>query len=284
MKEKLYRIVFRADTPAGRRFDLVLIVVILLNVALVMLDSVGGIREKFHGSMLFAEWVLTVVFTVEYLVRVAIVKSKRAYLFSFFGVVDFLAVAPAYVGLLVEGSAGFAVFRLLRLFRIFRILKLIRFMSESSYIMESLRNSRFKIYVFLFGVLNIAVVFGSLMYLVEGPENGFTSIPKSVYWAIVTLSTVGYGDISPNTVVGQLITTMIILLGYGIIAVPTGIVSAEMARKSAGANTGAAMKFCPDCGLKGGHASDARFCRLCGKALALSTVRKREDAQPAGNA
>lgn len=258
-RRRLYDVVFLSDTRAGRLFDLVLIVAILASVGVVMLDSVQSLHDRHADAFLAAEWFFTALFTGEYLLRLAIVRRPLRYATSFFGVVDLLAVVPTYISLLVPGAHVLLVVRILRVLRIFRILKLAEYLSEASQLSQALHASRRKIAVFIFTVLVVVTVAGALMYLVEGGQNGFDSIPRSIYWAVVTLTTVGYGDISPATPLGQALALVIMVLGYGIIAVPTGIVTVELNRASAAA----AASVCPACGLTG-HDADARFCKGCG--------------------
>ena len=227
---RLYEVIFESDTPAGKAFDVAVMAVILASVAVVMAESVRPIDARHGDELRAAEWVFTGLFTIEYLLRLYCVGRKRRYALSFFGVVDLLAVLPGYVGLLVPGARYLTVVRLLRVLRVFRVLKLAVYMSETTELTRALAASRRKIEVFAVCVLTLVVILGSLMYLVEGEENGFTSIPRSIYWAIVTLTTVGYGDISPRTNLGQFLAAAIMLMGYAILAVPTGIVSAEMSR------------------------------------------------------
>lgn len=263
-RTRAYRVVFLADTPAGRRFDLALIVVILLSVLVVMLESVASFRAA-HGVLLRRiEWGFTLLFTAEYVLRLAIVAHPMRYARSFFGVVDLLAVMPFYLSFLVPGAQFLLVIRLLRILRIFRVLKLVRYLNEASTLTAALAASRRKIAVFVFTVLTLVTLLGSLMYLVEGGQNGFTSIPMSIYWAVVTLTTVGYGDISPGTPAGKFVATVIMILGYGIIAVPTGIVTVEIAN----ATRAATDRRCPR-HPEIRHDVDARFCRLCGSELAV---------------
>lgn len=264
-RDRLFEIIFEADTPAGKWFDLVLIVVILLSVLTVMLDSVASIRTD-HGSWLLAlEWFFTILFSIEYILRLLCVGKPLRYAVSFFGLVDLMAILPTYLSLLVFGTRYLAVVRILRVLRIFRILKLGHHTKEASVLRSALYASRRKILVFLSVVLTLVVIIGSLMYVVEGATNGgFTSIPQSVYWAIVTLTTVGYGDISPQTPLGQFLASIVMILGYSIIAVPTGIVTVEWSQASTRqqANTLA----CPNCSAEG-HDSDARHCKFCGTKL-----------------
>ena len=253
--------IFGTDTPAGVAFDQVLLVSIAASVIIVFLDSVGTFHDK-HGNILYiAEWFFTILFTLEYILRIITSKRPFNYIFSFYGIIDLLSVIPTYLSLLITGGQYLIVIRILRLLRIFRILKLNRYMGASSYLWASIINSRFKIGVFLWFVLTIIIIMGSVMYLVEGPENGFTSIPESIYWAIVTLTTVGYGDISPVTATGKFIASIIMIIGYSIIAVPTGIISSEMSRfRTVG------QKGCERCG-EDKNAEDARFCKRCGEKL-----------------
>ena len=230
LRLRLYEIIFESDTPAGKAFDLGLILVILASVATVMAESVDSLDARYGGSLRVAEWVFTVLFTIEYLLRLYCVGRPGRYAGSFFGVVDLLAVLPGYLGLLLPGARYLTVIRLLRVLRVFRVLKLAVYMTETTELTRALAASRRKIEVFTVCVLTLVVILGSLMYLVEGEEGGFTSIPRSIYWAIVTITTVGYGDISPRTNLGQFLAAAIMLLGYAILAVPTGIVSAEMSR------------------------------------------------------
>lgn len=259
IKERLYEIIFEADTRAGKIFDLVLLCVILLSVVLVMLESVASIYVNHQKLLKTSEWVITAIFTVEYIARIIIVKKPLRYIFSFYGIIDFLSVIPTYLALFIVGSHSLIVIRTLRLLRVFRILKLTRYTQAGRFIARAMWASREKISVFVLFVVIIAVIMGTLLYLVEGEASGFTSIPISMYWAIVTLTTVGYGDISPATPLGQLIASFIMIMGYAIIAVPTGIVTAEMMKSTGQKNT----QVCPHC-LFGQHDDDAVFCKKCG--------------------
>lgn len=262
-KRKLHEIIFEAETPAGKLFDVLLIASILLSVIVILLDSVQSIR-RIHGQLLnWCEWTFTVLFSIEYILRLFSVGRPFRYATSFFGIIDLLAVLPTYVSMFITGSHYFLVIRVLRILRIFRVFKLVQYVKEASRLMQALRASRRKITVFLFTVLLLVVVFGSLMYVIEGEENGFTSIPKSIYWAIVTLTTVGYGDISPNTDLGRTVAAVIMILGYSIIAVPTGIVTVEMSRV---AGRDISTEVCPQCSAEG-HDSDANYCKYCGARL-----------------
>jgi voltage-gated potassium channel len=261
---RLHEIIFEAETTAGRAFDLTLLVAITLSVAVVLLESVRAVRET-HGALLYvAEWVLTGLFTVEYVLRLVAVRRPLAYARSFFGVIDLLAILPTWLSLVLPGAQALLVVRAFRLLRVFRILKLGAFLVESRVLVAALRASRRKITVFLGFVLVSVLLIGSLAYLIEGEENGFTSIPISVYWAVVTLTTVGYGDLAPKTPLGQLLASAVMILGYAIIAVPTGIVTSELVR--GGRPERPTTQCCPHC-AEYGHQEDARYCRLCGHPL-----------------
>lgn len=264
LKLKLYEIIFESDTPAGKAFDIALLASIILSVVIVLLESVQH-AKAFWGEWLVAlEWIFTILFTIEYLARLWVVLNKRSYIFSFFGLVDLLSILPTYLGIFFAGAQSLMVIRILRLLRIFRIFKLARFIGESQNLKQALKASQHKIIVFLTTVVTSVVVFGALIFLIEGPENGFTSIPISIYWAIVTMTTVGYGDIAPQTTLGQTLASIIMIMGYGIIAVPTGIVSAEMVQlKSREKLT---TQVCPHC-MKDGHDADAICCKFCGEKL-----------------
>ncbi|HKJ04541.1 MAG TPA: ion transporter [Geopsychrobacteraceae bacterium] len=259
----LHEVIFEADTPVGKSFDVLLIVCILASVVAVMLDSIGAVRLQF-GTLLYGiEWFFTVLFTVEYLMRLACVGRPLKYATSFYGVVDLLAIIPTYLSLMLPGSQYLLVIRILRILRIFRILKLVTYLSEARLLMQALRSSGRKISVFLFTVLTLVVIFGSLMYVIEGPENGFTSIPRSIYWAIVTLTTVGYGQVAPQTPFGQFLASIVMIMGYGIIAVPTGIVTVEMSQAF---TRKISTQSCPECSAEG-HDVDASHCKFCGSLL-----------------
>lgn len=267
LRHRLYTVIFEHDTPAGRAFDLALIITILLSVAAVMLDSVAWISQRFGPWLVGLEWVFTALFTIEYGLRLYSAPRPLRYAFSFFGLVDFLAILPSYLSLLFPGSRFLLTIRVVRVLRIFRVLKLVQFVGEANVLAAALRRSRHKITVFVVTVLSVVVVVGSLMYLIEGPKAGFTSIPTSIYWAIVTLTTVGYGDIAPQTALGQTLAAFLMITGYGIIAVPTGIVTVELGRASTAiAAAAAAQRLCPDCG-RGGHDADAAHCKHCGARL-----------------
>lgn len=268
-RERLGDVIFETDTPPARLFDVLLLVAIVASVLLVMIESVASIQAR-HGPLLRKlEWGFTLLFTVEYAARLYSARDRRLYATSFYGVVDLLAVLPSYLGLLLPGTETFIVIRSLRLLRVFRVLKLVQFLGEASTLAQALRASRHKIIVFVVSVLAITVIIGSAMHLVEGEASGFGNIPLGVYWAIVTLTTVGYGDIAPVTPVGRLLAGMVMILGYGIIAVPTGIVTSELSRadrERRGRQELEPERPCARCGLEL-HEADARYCRRCGEAL-----------------
>jgi voltage-gated potassium channel len=261
-RTRLHEVIFEADTPAGRAFDIGLLIAIFASVGAVLLESVSAIRSR-HGTILRAiEWILTAAFTVEYVLRLVAVERPWRYARSFYGVVDLLAILPTYVSLLAPDVQSLMVIRAIRLLRVFRILKLAHFLSEADVLLTALRASRRKITVFLGGIVTVVIIVGALMYLIEGEEHGFSSIPVSMYWAVVTLTTVGYGDIAPRTALGQLLAALLMILGYGVIAVPTGIVSVELAN----ATRAVSRQACPACGAEG-HDVDASHCKHCGARL-----------------
>jgi len=262
-RDAVYRIIFEADTPTGKLFDIALVISIIISVLAVMLDSVAAIHDIWSTQLLILEWLFTIIFTFEYIARVVSVSKPTGYIFSFMGMVDLLSTLPSYIGLFMGGANYTMALRLLRLLRIFRVLKLSYYLEESAVMAQALAASRRKLLVFLLTILMLVMILGTLMFAVEGPENGYSSIPESIYWAIVTLTTVGYGDIAPRTAVGQAIASMVMILGYAIIAVPTGIVTVEMARTQTKRNLNIA---CPRCMLEG-HAVDAGYCRRCGEKL-----------------
>jgi voltage-gated potassium channel len=270
-RQEVYRIIFEHDTPAGKGFDVLLIAAILLSVAAVMLESVAEIRMRHGQTLRTAEWLFTFVFTIEYGLRLATAISVKRYARSFYGVIDLLAVLPTYIGFVIPGGQAFAVIRILRVLRVFRVLKLTQFVGSERLLLQALRSSSYKIVVFLFAVLSSVVIIGSFMHFVEGADSGFSSIPRSVYWAIVTVTTVGYGDIAPQTPIGQMLAAFLMILGYGIIAVPTGIVTVEMASQRGGlldlaAGRGQPERLCVSC-ASSGHDADAAHCKYCGAAL-----------------
>lgn len=266
IRKRLFTIVFGVNTPAGKAFDVGLLWAILISVLLVILESVPSINENWHKELVIAEWCFTILFSLEYMVRVFIAPNKWRYIFSFYGLVDLLSIVPTYLGLFMMGAHGFSVIRMLRLMRIFRIFKLVRFLKAANILGAALRASRPKIMVFMMGMSALVIVMGTLMYLVEsGHNSGFVSIPKSIYWAIVTITTVGYGDIAPQTVLGQLIASLAMLTGYAIIAVPTGIVTAEAMRTNEILDA-EQKHICPNCS-NSSHHDDAKFCKDCGTKL-----------------
>lgn len=262
-KTKLHEIIYEADTKEGKLFDIILIITIIISIILVMLESVSSIDQNYHNFLNISEWVITILFTLEYIARIICIKKPTSYIFSFYGIIDFLATIPKYISLIFVGTHALIALRALRLLRVFRILKLARYMGASINLMAALKASRIKIFVFLFAILVLTIILGTIMYLIEGPQNGFTSIPYSMYWAIVTLTTVGYGDISPQTPIGQFIASIVMVLGYGIIAVPTGIVTSEMSKIDTD-NT--YTQHCPNCSADI-HLKDATFCHKCGEKL-----------------
>lgn len=270
LRKQIYTVIFGTDTPGGRLFDLLLIYAILLSVAAVMLDSVSSIRLQYGAWLFRLEWFFTILFSIEYIARLYSAPNRWQYAHSFFGVVDLLSVLPSYLALFFPGASYWLVIRLLRVLRIFRVLKLVRYLSEANVLMRSIYQSRRKVMVFFMSVMVLSVILGSLMFLVEGPVSGFTSIPKSIYWTIVTITTVGYGDITPHTVPGQLIATVSMLIGYSIIAIPTGILTAEITTEI---RKEMASRRCNVC-EHAGHYSDATFCYHCG-------VRLPEPVSPA---
>lgn len=263
-KEKLHEIIYEADTKQGKWFDIILIITILLSIVLVMLESIKGFDEEYHNFLNISEWVITILFTFEYIARIITVKKPSSYIFSFYGIVDLLATIPKYISLIFGGAHALVALRALRLLRVFRILKLARYLVASTRLISALKASKTKIIVFLFCVVVLTIILGTIMYLVEGPENGFTSIPHSMYWAIVTLTTVGYGDLAPHTPFGQFIASIVMILGYGIIAVPTGIVTSEITRAEVSPNTN--TQHCANCSADK-HLDNSEYCHKCGGKL-----------------
>ena len=262
-RAKAHEIIFEADTPLGKAFDIALIVTILVSVVAVMLESVAPVRARYGSVLRITEWVITVLFTIEYILRLLCVGQPARYARSFFGVIDLLAILPTYISFFVPGTQALAVVRVLRLLRVFRVLKLVQYVQEASVLRQALANSGRKILVFVFVVFMIVIIVGATMYLVEGEAAGFTSIPISVYWAVVTLTTVGYGDIAPVTALGQFLSALLMIVGYGIIAVPTGIVTTELVR---GQQREISTRVCHECSLEG-HDPDAKHCKGCGAML-----------------
>lgn len=263
-KTRLHEIIYEADTKEGKLFDIILLIFILASVVLVMLESVESIRNKHQAILNICEWIITILFSIEYILRIISIQKPLKYILSFYGVIDFLSTIPKYLSLFIFGSHNLAALRALRLLRIFRILKLTRYIGASNRLLIALKASKAKIAVFLFFVLILCVILGTIMYIVEGEENGFANIPQSIYWAIVTLTTVGFGDITPQTPLGQMIASVVMILGYAIIAIPTGIVGSEIykSKDHLDANT----ESCPSC-LQSNHKEKAKYCYSCGSIL-----------------
>lgn len=263
-KERMYEIVFESDTPAGRFFDLALLCMIVASVLVIIFESVPAFQKKFATFFITAEWIFTGLFTAEYLARIYTVPNKLRYMRSFFGIVDLLSILPFYASLLYPAARSLMVIRSIRFLRIFRILKLTQFVGEAQNLKTALAASRHKITVFLFTVITSVIIMGAIMFLVEGPEHGFTSIPTAIYWSIVTMTTVGFGDITPKTELGQMFASVLMILGYGVIAVPTGIVSSELINIKR--REMLSTQVCPHC-MREGHDSDAAYCKYCGGLL-----------------
>jgi len=262
--EKIHEIIYEADTKEGKLFDVILLIAIIASILLVMLESVENIDVKYHQYLYIGEWIITIFFSLEYILRIISIKKPLKYVFSFYGIIDFLATIPMYLSFILVGSHSLVALRALRLLRVFRILKLARYTGASEKLTLAMRASKAKISVFLFFVVIVCIILGTVMYMVEGAENGFTNIPKSIYWAIVTLTTVGFGDIAPQTPLGQFIASIIMILGYAIIAIPTGIVSSELTKSTL--NQDVNTQSCPNC-LKEKHKDNAIYCYNCGSVL-----------------
>ena len=262
IKNQLYTIIFESDTRAGKTFDLILIFSILLSVFTVLIDSVQYYNNSYGKFIYFFEWFFTILFTIEYFLRIYCIKKSISYIKSFYGLIDLLSIIPTYISIFLPATRYLSIIRILRVLRIFRILKLIMYIGEANLLMKALYSSRRKIIVFLFSILTMVTILGSIMYLVEGEANGFTSIPRSIYWAIVTITTVGYGDISPQTGLGQIFASIAMILGYATIAVPTGIISAEYSNMKVRTK----QIICTKCNHNN-HASDSKYCKLCGNQL-----------------
>jgi len=258
---ELHEIVYESNTKAGKAFDITLIISILLSITAVILDSIGYIKVNYDYPLKAAEWFFTILFTLEYLVRIISVKKPWRYMYSFFGVVDLLSILPTYLSLVFVGLEVFLVIRVLRLLRLFRVFKMTRYVFEGNALIKALKDSKAKIIVFLMTVFTVVIITAALMHIVEGPDSDFSSIPKGIYWAIVTMTTVGFGDVVPKTVLGQILASILMILGYGIIAVPTGIVTAELAKASKMNHNS-----CPGCG-KENHEANAKYCKFCGEKL-----------------
>lgn len=261
---KLHTVIFEADTKAGRFFDVVLLWAILFSVILVMAESVSELRDRYEDLFWTLEWIFTILFTIEYVLRILCVVRPVRYMISFYGLIDLLSIVPTYLSLFFIDTHSLRIIRALRLLRVFRVLKLARFVKESDLIIQALKNSRYRIIVFLFGVLAVTSIMGTIMYIVESPETGFTSIPRSIYWAIVTLTTVGFGDIAPQTDLGQFIASIVMVLGYAIIAIPTGIITGEVIKSAD--NSKVNTQVCINCQFDQ-HDSDAKYCKKCGHSL-----------------
>jgi voltage-gated potassium channel len=263
LKDVLFEVIFEADTPSGKWFDILLIVCIVLSVGAVMMESVTALEQEYRDMFRAAEWLFTILFTIEYGLRLYCVSNVRRYFFSFYGIVDLIAIAPTYLSLFFVGAHYLIVIRILRILRIFRILKLTQFTSQAKILRNALKRSREKVIVFFFSIFTLSVIFGAAMYMIEGAENGFSSIPKSVYWAIVTITTVGYGDISPQTPFGQALASLVMITGYSIIAIPTGIFAAEL---SQAIKKDKQNRACPRCKITD-HEHHANYCFDCGSKL-----------------
>jgi len=261
-KRFLYRVIYRSDTRLGKLFDVVLLVLILLSTAIIMMESIPKFDKRFHNYFVITEWIISIFFSAEYFLRIAVIKNKKNYIFSFFGIIDFLALVPFYLSFFFPITKYFLIFRMLRMLRVFRIFNLLDFMDDGYLIVRALKNSSRKIYIFLLFLIIFSVIVGSLMFMVEGGRSGFETIPQSIYWAVVTVTTVGYGDVSPITPMGKFFAVILMLAGYSIIAVPTGIVTAEMRSKRQNLE-----KVCERCGNEDID-DDARYCKQCGKKLA----------------
>ncbi|OPG73032.1 ion transporter [Pseudomonas ogarae] len=262
-RERLYVIIFQTDTVAGRRFDSTLLLIILASLVIVMLDSIDSVHKNYAALLAAIEWGFTFIFIVEYGLRLYCSPRPLRYAFSFYGLVDLLAIVPGILALYYSDAQYLLIIRIIRMLRIFRVLKLSPYLKQANYLMAALRGSKQKIIVFLVSVSTLVTVFGTLMYVIEGPGNGFTSIPKGIYWAIVTLTTVGFGDIVPKTPLGQVVSSLVMITGYSIIAVPTGIFTAELATAMRGDQL---QHDCPVCS-KNNHEHGAAFCSRCGNAL-----------------
>ena len=264
IKERIHEVIFEADTPLGRAFDITLIVAIIASIIVVMLESVDGLQRQYGTLFNILEWIFTILFTVEYILRLYCVYRPMKYALSFYGLIDLLSILPTYVSLLLPGAESLMIIRALRIMRIFRIFKLGHFLKEGRVIIDALKASRAKVTVFLIFIIILVIIIGAIMYLVEGDMegSGFTSIPVSIYWAIVTLTTVGYGDITPQTHLGQFLSAIVMILGYAVLAVPTGIVTTELV-KSADNESTQACRYC----AQEGHDNDAIHCKYCGEKL-----------------
>jgi len=266
LRKKIFTIIFGTDTRAGKTFDVILLTLIILSVTVVILESVASLRNAYHDVFVQAEWVFTIIFTIEYLVRIYAAPRPLRYMTSFYGVIDLLAILPTYLGLLFDQAAFLLVIRAMRLLRMFRVFKLGRYLNEAAVLARALQDSMHKIVVFFGVVLTLVLILGSMLYFIEGEANGFTSIPQSVYWAIVTVTTVGYGDIAPATILGKVLASLAMLTGYSIIAVPTGIISVEIGKAVRNQRYQDKPRKCKGCG-RTDHDEDARYCKYCGTSI-----------------
>ena len=266
LRHNLYQIIYQAHTPAGKGFDIALIIMILASVLTIILDSVAEINQHYGEQLVAAEWFFTSLFTAEYILRILCIHRPFKYIVSFYGIIDLLSIIPSYVSLFFPGTHYLQVVRILRVLRIFRVLKLVRFINQANYLVNALLASRLKISIFMLTVSTLLVIFGATIYLIEGPENGFTNIPVSIYWAVVTLTTVGFGDITPKTDLGRAISAVVMIIGYAIIAVPTGIFTAELSKEMKKQTRPPSRRICPRC-RQTGHQADANYCRICGEDL-----------------
>ncbi len=262
LRENLRIIIFGTDTRAGKNFDIALIIAIIISVFVVLIDSVEHVRATYGSYLIIMEWILTIVFTIEYLLRIWVAKRPLRYMVSFYGLVDFVSISPSYLALFFEGAHILIAFRVLRLLRLFRVFKLIRYMEEAHVLITALRASKRKIIVFLIAMLSVVVIIGTVMYIVEGPANGFVNIPISMYWAVVTITTVGFGDITPQTALGRFFAGILMILGYSILAVPTGVFSLELSKAAQKVNN----KTCPTCQTTE-NTANSNFCKDCGEKL-----------------
>ncbi|MGZ9898734.1 ion transporter [Shewanella gaetbuli] len=263
LKQRLRTIIFGTDTPAGKAFDISLMVAIVASIVLISLDTIGSLSDAYGEYFIIGEWFFTILFTIEYLLRLYCSQNRLHYARSFFGVVDLLSILPSYLALIFPAANFALAIRVLRLFRVFRVLKLLRFLADGNLLLKAMMQSSRKVFVFFFSVTLIILVLSVVMYVIEGPQNGFSSIPKSMYWTIVTITTVGYGDITPQTPLGQIIASLTMLIGYSIIAIPTGILTAEISHEMVKVRD---LRKCSNCGKKG-HDNDAQFCNHCGSEL-----------------
>ncbi|MFK7827405.1 MAG: ion transporter [Oligoflexales bacterium] len=263
LKDRIYKVIFEAETKAGRFFDVILIICILASVLVIFADSIAPLRAQYGDLLVNIEWGFTILFTCEYFLRLYCIRNPGAYALSFFGLIDLFSILPTFISVFVPGTQYLLVIRILRVLRVFRVLKLVKYLGEAQNLKNALQASAKKIVVFLVGIFTLVVILGSIMYLIEGEQNGFTSIPRSIYWAIVTITTVGYGDISPQTVVGQALASLVMIVGFGIIAIPTGIVTAELTSMQHMKGSSRTCTYCSE----EGHDTDAVFCKYCGEKL-----------------